>query len=293
MRLSRSNPTKADRIATPNDMPDMTHMNHIGAGARRIARIPWIDALKFLALSGVLVFVLFQGSQKLGYYWQWYRVPRFLFAVEDGRWMAGPLLKGLAVTLRITAISLILATLIGLTTAFLRLSRSFLGNLLARAYLESIRNTPLLVQLFFIYFVVAPVFDLSRFTSAVMALSMFEGAYASEIFRAGIVSIHRGQWEAAYSLGFSMPQTYRHVVLPQATRRILPPLASQAISLIKDSALVSTIAIYDLSMQAQAVIAETYLVFEIWFLVAAIYLVLTVSLSMLINLLERRLRAAG
>jgi polar amino acid transport system permease protein len=268
----------------------MMQQTHIGAAFRRL---PWLDTLKFLMVSGLVVYVLFRGSETLGYYWQWYRVPRYLLTVENGRWIAGPLLQGLVVTLNITAISLVLATLIGLTTAFLRLSRSFLGSLVSRAYLETIRNTPLLVQLFFIYFVVAPVFDMSRFTSAVLALSMFEGAYASEIFRAGIVSIHRGQWEAAYSLGLSLPQTYRYVILPQATRRILPPLASQAISLIKDSALVSTIAIYDLSMQAQSVIAETYLVFEVWFVVAAIYLVLTVTLSLLINLLERRLRTAA
>jgi polar amino acid transport system permease protein len=268
----------------------MTYLDKMIPGIRRF---PWLDSLKFLVLSGLLIFVLLRGSEKLGYYWQWYRVPRYLLSLEEGQWLAGPLLQGLAVTLHITAISLVLATLIGLTTAFLRLSRSLLGNLVARGYLESIRNTPLLVQLFFIYFVMAPVFDLSRFMSAVMALSLFEGAYASEIFRAGIVSIERGQWEAAYSLGLSIPQTYRHIILPQATRRILPPLASQAISLIKDSALVSTIAIYDLSMQAQSIIAETYLVFEIWFVVAAIYLVITVSLSLLINLLERRLRMAG
>jgi polar amino acid transport system permease protein len=177
-------------------------------------------------------------------------------------------------------------------TALLRLASSSLGRLLARIYLESVRNTPLLVQLFFVYFVAAPVLDLGRFTSAVLALSLFEGAYASEIFRAGIVSIHRGQWEAAYSLGLNTPQTYHHVILPQAIRRILPPLASQAISLIKDSALVSTIAIYDLTMQGQAIVAETYLVFEVWFVVAAIYLMLTASLSMAVHRLEKRLTYA-
>ncbi len=265
----------------------MKDWEHIRSGLRRF---PWIDGLKFLILSGLVVYVLFRGSEKLGYYWQWYRIPRYLLTAVDGQFVAGPLLEGLIITLQITAISLLLATFIGLTAAFLRLSRSFLGTLIARVYLESIRNTPLLVQLFFIYFVVAPVFDLGRFTSAVLALSLFEGAYASEIFRAGIVSIHRGQWEAAFSLGLSVPQTYRHIILPQATRRILPPLASQAISLIKDSALVSTIAIYDLAMQAQSIISETYLVFEVWFVVAGIYLVLTVTLSMLINLLDRHLR---
>jgi len=123
----------------------------------------------------------------------------------------------------------------------------------------------------------------------VLALSLFEGAYASEIFRAGILSIHRGQWEAAFSSGLGTWHTYRRVILPQAVRRILPPLTSQAISLIKDSALVSTIAIYDLTMQGQAIIAETYLVFEVWFTVAALYLVITLALSLTVTLMEKML----
>jgi polar amino acid transport system permease protein len=147
-----------------------------------------------------------------------------------------------------------------------------MARMIARAYLELIRNTPLLVQLFFIYFVMAPIFDLGRFASAVLSLSLFEGAYASEIFRAGIVSIHKGQWEAAQSLGLSTVDTYRRIILPQAIRRILPPLTSQAISLVKDSALVSTIAVYDLTMRGREIISETFLAFEIWFTVAAIYL---------------------
>jgi polar amino acid transport system permease protein len=172
----------------------------------------------------------------------------------------------------------------------MRLSRSFLARIIARGYLEIIRNTPLLVQLFFIYFVLSPVLDINGFTSAVMALSLFEGAYASEIFRAGIVSIHRGQWEAAFSIGLNTYQTYRLIILPQALRRILPPLTSQAVSLIKDSALVSTIAIYDLTMRGQTIIAETFLVFEIWFTVAAIYLTITLVLSATVFYMEKRLR---
>ena len=153
---------------------------------------------------------------------------------------------------------------------------------------KEIRNTPLLVQIFFLYFVTAPLFDLGRTTTAILALSLFEGAYASEIFRAGITSIGRGQWEACYSLGLSRSQSYRHVVLPQALRRILPPLTSQAVSLIKDSALVSTIAVADLTMQGRMIVAETFLSFEIWFVVAAIYLTLTLALSGLAHSLERR-----
>ncbi|MGD9017119.1 MAG: amino acid ABC transporter permease [Desulfobacterales bacterium] len=253
--------------------------------------LPWKDILKLLLLVSGVVWLLARGSERLGYHWQWYRIPEYFFTIEDQSVVPGPLIQGLVVTLKVTGISLLLATLFGLLTAFFRLSTSFLARAVARAYLELIRNTPLLVQLFFIYFVLAPVIGIERFTAAVLALSLFEGAYASEIFRAGIVSIHKGQWEAAFSLGMSMGETYRHVVMPQALRRILPPLTSQAISLIKDSALVSTIAVYDLTMQGQSLIAETFLVFELWFTIAAIYLVLTVSISLMVNLMERRLKA--
>jgi polar amino acid transport system permease protein len=226
----------------------------------------------------------------LGYHWQWYRVPRYILSVADGQLAVGPLIEGLLVTLRITAVSLVLAFTFGLTSALMRLSNSFLARLIARGYLEIIRNTPLLVQLFCIYFVLSPVLDISGFTSAVLALSLFEGAYASEIFRAGIVSVQKGQWEAAFSIGLNTYQTYRLIILPQAIRRILPPMTSQAVSLIKDSALVSTIAIYDLTMQGQNIIAKTFLVFEIWFTVAAIYLTITLALSLAVFYMESRLR---
>lgn len=247
------------------------------------------DVLLFgLGMVGIIWFFRNSASE-LNYYWQWYRVPQYLYRIVDGRFVAGPLLDGLWVTVKITATSLVLAFAFGMVTAFLRLSKSVLGVFIARVYLELIRNTPLLVQLFFIYFVLAPVFDWSAWPSAVLALSLFEGAYASEIFRAGIVSINRGQWEAAQSIGLGTAGMYRHVILPQAIRRVLPPLTGQAISLIKDSALVSTIAIYDLTMRGQTIIADTFLVFEIWFVVAAIYLVLTLLLSLGVNAMERRL----
>jgi polar amino acid transport system permease protein len=247
-----------------------------------------LDSAKFLVTVGLLIFLIFKGSTNLTYNWQWYRVPEYLFTFADGKFITGPLLDGLKVTFQITIISLLLSSLFGLTTALFRLSDSFIARTLARIYLELIRNTPLLVQLFFIYFVISPVLEISRFSSAVLALSLFEGAYASEIFRAGIVSIHRGQWEAAYSLGLNNFHAYRHVILPQAVRRMLPPLASQAISLVKDSALVSTIAIYDLTMKGQEIIAVTYLVFEIWFTIAAIYLFITVILSAGVHILEKK-----
>ena len=253
---------------------------------------PYIDVILFLCVLVGATWLVADGTTKLGYNWQWYRVPQYIFAFEDGKFTAGPLLEGLKVTLQITAASFVLAFTIGLVTALCRLSGSVLARMVARGYLELIRNTPLLVQLFFIYFVLSPIFDMSRFFSAVLALSLFEGAYASEIFRAGIVSIHKGQWEAAHSLGLSTWHSYRWIILPQAVRRVLPPLTSQAVSLVKDSALVSTIAVYDLTMRGQEIIAETYLAFELWFTIAAIYLVITVTLSSLVAVMEKRMRVA-
>jgi polar amino acid transport system permease protein len=254
----------------------------------RTARPLIADVLKFALLAAVLTAAMIRSTEDMGYHWQWYRVPLYLVSAAEGAWTAGPLLRGLAQTIQITAVSLVLAFGFGLLTALMRLSNSVLALLVSRLYLELIRNTPLLVQLFFIYFVLSPVFAISGFTSAVLALSLFEGAYASEIIRAGILSIHRGQWEAAFSIGLNTWRTYRLVILPQALRNILPPLTGQAISLIKDSALVSTIAIYDLTMQGQAIIAETYLVFEIWFTIAAIYLVITLALSLTVAHMEKR-----
>ena len=251
---------------------------------------PLLDLLKYVAVVGALSWLMFRGVERLGYNWQWYRVPAYLYSIENGHLTPGPLLDGFFVTLQITVVSLILALAFGLLTAIMRLSHSFAARGVSRGYLELMRNTPLLVQLFLIYFVLSPAIGLNAFTSAVLALSLFEGAYISEVIRAGIVSISRHQWEAAFSVGLNRWHTYRFVVLPQAIRRMLPPLTSQAVSLIKDSALVSTIAIYDLTMQSQIIIAQTYLVFELWFTVAVIYLVMTMSLSLTVYTLEKRLR---
>ncbi len=243
-----------------------------------------------LVLAGCAWFLV-RGAENLGYNWQWNRVGRYLLTARDGHWQAGPLLQGLGLTLEITLVSLALSLVIGLGTALMRLSHSVMARGISRVYLEMIRNTPLLIQIFILYFVLAPILDLGRFPSAVIALSLFEGAYASEIIRAGILALPAGQWEAAASLGLTRGQSYRHIILPQALRQMIPPLTSQGISLVKDSALVSTIAIYDLTMQGQQIIAETFLTFEIWFTVAAIYLAVTMFLSILVKYLEYRLSA--
>ena len=253
-------------------------------------RLPIKDVIIYLFVMLGITYIILKGASEQGYHWQWYRIPKFLYTIEDGTFTLGPLLEGLKITLHITWISMILTYAIGLITALLRLSDSIMGRVVARIYLEIARNTPLIVQLFFIYFVVAPVLGIDRLFAAILALSLFEGAYASEIYRAGIVSLPKGQWEAAHSLGLSGFDTYRKIILPQAIRRVLPPLTSQTISLIKDSSLVSVIAVYEMTMQANAIVAETFLTFEVYFTIAGIYLFITVLLSQFVSLLERKFK---
>lgn len=249
---------------------------------------PGKDIFQFAGLIIVIIGLISVSTARLGYNWQWYRIPRYLFREEQGKLIAGELIEGLLFTLQLTGVSLALALAIGLVTALLRLSDAIMGRVLTRIYLEVIRNTPLVVQVYLVYFVIGPILGMERFSAAVMALSLFEGAYLSEIFRAGIISIHKGQWEAAYSLGLSTLDTYRDVILPQAVRRILPPLTGEVISLIKNTSLVSLVALNDLALQARVIAADTFLTFEVWFATALIYLAITVPLSILMNVLDKR-----
>lgn len=258
-----------------------------GSGLRRS---PIIDVVQFAALGGALVWLGLRGAEAMGYHWQWYRVPRYLYRIIDGEIVWGPLVRGLFLTLELTAWSLALTVAIGFAAALLRLSGSVVSRMVARVYLEIVRNTPLLVQLYLFFYILAPIFGLDRFWTGVLALAFFEGAFGSEIFRAGILSVGCGQWEAGASLGLGRLPTWRFIVVPQALRLVLPPLTSLVVNLIKHSAIVSAIAIADLTTAGRNVIAETYLSFEIWFTVAAMYLVMTITLSLLAGVLERRLR---
>ena len=201
----------------------------------------------------------------------------------------GPLTIGLWITLKLSALSLVFALVLGLVAGLGRVSRNPAAHNLATAYVEIIRGTPLLVQIFIFYFFIGTVLSLSAFTAGVAALSVFTGAYVAEIVRAGIEAVPKGQMEAARSLGMSIPQTMRHVILPQALKKTLPPLAGQFINLIKDSSLVSVMALTDLTKAGREVVASTFSPFEVWFTVAAMYLLLTGSLSYLVRRMERRL----
>ena len=239
-------------------------------------------------LCAALLWLTLKGAQSMGYNWQWYRVPRYIYRIIDGELIWGPLVKGLIETLKISAAAFVLAIVIGLATAILRLAPTIAGRALARSYMEVIRNTPLLIQLYLFYFVLAPIFDIDRYWTGILALAIFEGAFASEIFRAGILSVSRGQLEAARSLGLRPWSCYADIILPQAVRLMLPPFTNLAISLVKNSAIVSVIAVFELTTQGRNIISETYMSFEIWFTVAGMYLVVTILLSIFASLLEQR-----
>ncbi len=250
-----------------------------------------MEIIQFGLLCGLLLWLTLRGARSMGYQWQWHRVPQYFYKVVDGELILGPLVRGLFVTLEIAGWGLVLTVLIGMVIALLRLSNSFAGRVVSRCYLEAIRNTPLLVQLYLFYFVISPILGVGRFWAGILCLACFEGSFASEIFRAGIQAVGRGQWEASHSLGLTRADTYRFVILPQALMIVLPPLTGQAVSLIKHSAIVSVIAVFDLTNQARDIISDTFMSFEIWFTVAAIYLAMTISLSVLVGRLERRLHA--
>ncbi|MGI3038683.1 amino acid ABC transporter permease [Vibrio diabolicus] len=248
--------------------------------------------LQMMLLFIAIVWVLDSGANAMGYQWQWERVPDYIAFYEDGEWWPAELIDGLLVTLNISAISLFFTLVLGLVTALLRLSDSKVGNVIGTTYVEVIRNTPLLVQIYLLYFVFGPVIGLDRFSTAILALSLFQGAYTAEIFRAGLNSIPIGQFEAAQTLGLSPCYTYKDVIFPQVLQRTLPPLTNEVVSLIKNSSIVSVMAIFDLTTQARNIVSETAMPFEIWFTVAAIYLALTLSLSGLSAWLEHKLGAS-
>ncbi|NLQ17135.1 amino acid ABC transporter permease [Marinomonas sp. M1K-6] len=206
----------------------------------------------------------------------------------DG-WRFGPIAEGLWVTIKISFVSLIFAVLLGVMFGLMRVAQGQVWRNLAVTYVEVIRGTPLLVQIFIVYFFIGTVFDLDRFTSGVAALSIFTGAYVAEIVRAGIQSVPAGQMEAARSLGMNYVQAMVYVIMPQAIKRTLPPLAGQFINLIKDSSLVSVISITDLTKAGREVVSGSFAPFEVWFTVAVLYLVVTGGLSLLIQCLEKRL----
>jgi len=218
---------------------------------------------------------------------------------EYKEWKPGLLIVGLWITLKISVIATIVGIIIGIIGGLTRISSNPALKWLTILYVELIRGSPLMVQILIWYFVLGTVINdmlaaygfgrLPAFWYGAASLACFAGAYVTEIVRAGIQSIHRGQTEAARSLGMSYTQSMRYIILPQALRRILPPLAGQFISLIKDSSLLGIIAIRELTKAAREIVTASLQPFEVYLLLGILYLVLTFSLSMLVQRLEKRM----
>lgn len=199
---------------------------------------------------------------------------------------------GAMVTIEITAVAVALGTLIGLFVGIAELSRYWYFRVPSKIYVDFIRGTPLLVQIFIIYFALPIILGVrvEPFVAAVAACSINSGAYVAEIFRAGIQSIDKGQMEAGRSLGMSWGQTMIHIVIPQAFRRIIPQLGNEFIAMLKDSSLVSVIGFEELTRKGQLIIASTYGSLEIWTAVAIIYLIMTLSITRFVAFLEKRFK---
>jgi polar amino acid transport system permease protein len=288
-------------------------------------KIRWgrLDTLLLLSLAGGFAWLGYQVDAGLEYRWNWQTIPQYLLRYDPGeaRWVPNLLLEGLLTTIRLSCWSLVLAMPLGLAIGLLRTSLHLFNKLLGGSYVALLRNLPPLVLVLIFYFfisdqllpllhiadllsgmppamreavalAVAPPDQLEAFIAAVLTLALFESAYIAEIVRAGINSIESGQWQVARALGMRRWQLMRHVILPQALQRMIPPLTGQAISTIKDSAIVSVISIQELTFQGMELMAATYLTFEVWLTVTLLYFILTYSCSCLAGQLEKRLRRA-
>lgn len=244
----------------------------------------------YLIVMASIVYAAFAGARAMGYNWQWYRIAQYFYTIDEAGITLGPIPHGLAGTLALSASAFALALVLGLVIALLRLSGLIVGRALAVAVLEVVRNTPLLVLLYLFYYVLGPIFGLGRYSASVACLAVFHAALISEIFRAGINSVHKGQWEAALAIGMTRAQVYRYIVLPQSVRFMLPPMTGEVVHVIKSSAIFSVIAVVELTTIGRNIISDTYMSFEIWFTIAAVYMVVTLAISAFATFLERRHR---
>lgn len=256
---------------------------------RQAERSLWPDRFTLVFVLGSVLLLVLHGADTMNYHWQWYRVPAFFVRDIDNAWYPGPLLRGLTITAEIIGLSVVLTMAIGCLTALLRMSPSWAAWGLATLYLELVRNTPLLIQIFVFYFVLAPLLGLSRFWVGVLSLSLFEATFAAEVIRGSILAVPPGQWEAARAMGLRSWPMLRLVILPQAATLMLPPLTSVLVNLVKNSAIVSVIAIPDLATEGRNLVSDTLMSFEIWLSIAAIYLAITIPLSASAQWLESRL----
>lgn len=286
-------------------------------------RLKPLDYAIFGLVIAAVAYVGYRVESVLVYDWDWSSIPGYLFRrdAQSGGIEPNLLILGLLTTLRIAFWGMLLASLIGIVLGVARTSRRLFPRLVGWAYVGFIRNIPPVPFLFLFYFFISsqllPVIEIEtfiaglspegtralellfgpanlfvNFLSGVISLSMMMAAYIAEIVRAGIQSIERGQYEAGYSVGLSRLQTLRYVVLPQAVQRVIPPLAGQFITLIKDSSLVALISIQELSFMAMEIAISEQRFFEVWIFTGFMYFVVCYSLASVFNRMERRAAAA-
>ncbi|WP_416881327.1 amino acid ABC transporter permease [Marivita sp.] len=244
--------------------------------------------IAYTAIIGGIVWLAYSGAQAMGYNWQWYRIPQYFYTFTDDGFQWGEISVGLVKTLTLSSIAFALAVVMGLIVALLRLSGLVVCTAVSVAFLELIRNIPLLVLLYLFYYVLGPIFGFDRYWASILCLSVFHSVLISEIFRAGINAVAKGQWEAATSIGMSKGQAYRYIILPQSIRFMLPPMTGEVVHMVKSSAIVSVIAVAELTTIGRNIISETYMSFEVWFTIAAVYMVVTLILSVGVSFVEKR-----
>ncbi len=279
-----------DKVSTK---PDANHRKSLQGAAlgRKLLRVlnsvP-ASVLLYVLIMVVVIWVTFNGAATMGYKWQWYRVPKYLFSYTENGFFLGEIPWGLLATLALSGTAFILAVPLGLLITLLRQSDLIIGRAVANIFLEVVRNTPLLVQLYLFYYVLGPIFGFDRHVAGIACLAVFHAALMSEIFRAAINAVPAGQWEAADSIGFSRAQSYRYIILPQTIRFMLPPMTGEIVNMIKSTAIVSVIAVAELATVGRNIISKSFLSFEIWFTIAAVYMAVTLTISIFASYLEKR-----
>jgi len=279
-----------------------------------------MDAFILVLIAAFFGYVYYRVKYGLEYKTDWSVIPQFLIHrdPETGSWAANYLLDGFVSTIKLSIWATLFGSVIGLTMGVFRTSKTLLLRMIGRTYVELIRNVPPLVLIFIFYYFfvdqIMPLFGVeefiqnrsetgkaiisflfadealfSQFISGVVTVAFFEGAYFTEIIRSGIESIERGQREAAYSLGLSPLDQMRFIIMPQALKRVLPPLANEFINTIKYSALASVVSIQELTFMGRSVIESTGKIFEVWITVSLMYLVLTMTLSTFVGKLEKKM----
>lgn len=288
--------------------------------AKLIKRLHWMDYVLLALILSVSYYIVQRIGGTLNYNWRWENIPNYIFRYKESedRWIANVLIKGLVATIRISIYAGILALIFGVILGIARCSANLTVRMLARTYLEVLRNIPPIVVIFIFFFFLSEQLivaleieswsrsiarqeenaiwtfffgDMRRFPSlisGVIVLALFESAFVGEIVRAGIQSIGKGQREAAQSIGLSRFDELRFVILPQAIRKVLPPMANQFITLVKDSSFISLISVQELTFKTVELVASTRMIFESWITAAAFYFFICFGLSLLFRRLENR-----